>query len=1152
MSFAEDFKEAERRALVENTAQDVFNILKDLESQASLHASRWIWELLQNARDAAPLPSPLYVRASFTPTEFTLQHNGVAFTKDQVAHLIHHGSTKAQEEELVGRFGTGFLSSHIISKTPHVSGNLSDGQRFAFVLDRTGATPKELTASMERSSEQFVHSVSSELAAALDHSTRFVYPLTPAMGAIAQQGVESLEAYAPYVLAFNEEIGSIEIVQGKEQRIYQRQLTTLLGESVQLTPVEVHSASGECLATYKVACMANGAVAVAILAKGVGDILEIEFSTAVPKLFMAFPLFGTEGISFPGVVNSRQFCPKKDRDGLYLGQEQTEYNIANKTLVEQACPLFLTLLQQCAISNWKGIERLCHFTKYEPIRGIDETWLQSLVKASIVEPLRESPLLPTCGIQLIAPCHSQIPLGSSTVPSDELWQLLYDLSDSDSVLVERATAASWEGNVRGWATVIGIFPDAMQEGITPEKCARTLAGFGSLDRLKQRLRPDSNPVDWCNRLFGILVQAGQATLFDSLALLPDQTGHFRKRNELFLDVGINEALKDIGELLELPIRNRLLNKDVSSSSISQLLQEKKQVDILDEVSGLLRVQAQSVEQGAGFRDGNIRLFAWIVRNTAIDNLEAFPALTQETHSEGGSAKTITLTRGSDMNAIPLSPPELWPADAREFAELFPSRHILSSAYYAECPDEQLWASVEKRGFVRLSPLYETTDDIQDFVPDNTLTDDISHKSKNSVAIMQIAFLREKNVGLMDSARKSKSKCLTLLRFLAAYLIHSDYSWSEHPDVDCECGNSHKYWRAGWVIPLKKNKWVYLDKNRSDLISVDSLARLLKDESEVVNLLSEGQGPAFLAELGVNAGDFLMRAVTSDEQSQVTLSKSFVQIVQAAGGNIQQVTDLAREIAAHPDTIRELQERAATRRKVKKNQDVGKAVEKAFEMALGTGLGITVKRDPVGSDYSVEPEHDFLNESGQEVLLEVSTPHMKFLIEVKSTIGSSVLMTERQGKKAKAFPEGYALCVVALSGQDDEISVTTVREKSMFVFDIGIRVKPLVEALESIEVAKSGALLITGEIDLEMQDQIVKFKVGREVWETGIGFEDAVRLFGRKGATDNVPHDTVPTDQTTDEPPSIKGGSECEDLAGEKSEPALEALTVMEPSGDSNE
>lgn len=182
------------------------------------------------------------------------------------------------------------------------------------------------------------------------------------------------------------------------------------------------------------------------------------------------------------------------------------------------------------------------------------------------------------------------------------------------------------------------------------------------------------------------------------------------------------------------------------------------------------------------------------------------------------------------------------------------------------------------------------------------------------------------------------------------------------------------------------------------------------------------------------------------------------------------------------------------------------------MALGTDRGLKVTRAPVGSDYSVESENDFLDESGREVLLEVDTPHKSFLIEIKATVGDFVRMTETQGKKAKAFPESYALCVVVLSGLEDEISVTTVREKSMFVFDIGTRVKPLVEALDSLEVSRSGALTATGEIELEMQDQIVKFKVGREVWEAGVGFGAAVRQFGGTDTMDNVPHDTFPADR----------------------------------------
>ena len=215
MPFAQEFEGVERKALVENTAQDVFNILKDLENQASLHASRWIWELLQNARDAASPKSPLHIVVGLTDGEVRFQHDGMPFTTSQIAHLIHHGSTKYQEEGQVGRFGTGFLSTHIISKLPRVSGCLDDGRTFTFVLDRRGDSPTDLTKSMEKSSKDFVNSVSSGTHNQTDDSTCYVYPIEDnKVLAIAQQGVASLDTYAPYVLAFNHQIESIDIVRG--------------------------------------------------------------------------------------------------------------------------------------------------------------------------------------------------------------------------------------------------------------------------------------------------------------------------------------------------------------------------------------------------------------------------------------------------------------------------------------------------------------------------------------------------------------------------------------------------------------------------------------------------------------------------------------------------------------------------------------------------------------------------------------------------------------------------------------------------------------------------------------------------------------------------------------------------------------------------
>ena len=1098
MSFEEEFQAAERKALVENTAQDVFNNLKDLVNHASLHASRWIWELLQNARDAAIPGSPLHVNVCLTEDEVSFQHDGMAFNTDQVAHLIHHGSTKYQEEGQVGRFGTGFLSTHIISKVPRVSGRLTDGRDFSFVLDRTGASPRELTDSMDRSSKEFVASVGKSSDAHVAHSTRYDYPVSTDVEEIAKQGVGSLESYAPYVLAFNPEIESIEIVRNATRRLYQRRPSKPLLDSaadtgiVEATPVEVQS-SGPKIQPFVVATATSESFTVGVVAQETGDGLALLYGPHVPRFFMAFPLFGTEGMGFPGVINSLSFRPQKDRDGLYLGPEHTEDNTTNKRLIEAACPLFVTLLKECAAAKWRGVHLLCKLMLQIP-RGVDEVWLHSIIKSALVEPIRSTPLLLSCGGDLISANNSWIPLGSSTVPGSTLWELLRERNVSNEMLVEESTAPYWEENLRGWAAVLSVPPEQLDECYTLKNCANKLAECGSVGKLHESLSPDSDPVSWCNKLFGLLIVEGQSSLFDNLSLLPDQNGILQKRNYLRLDREIDYELKDIAELLGLSVRGGLLHKGIQSPDIHRLIQAKTQDDVLAEVVEHLKEETENDDAGPDFRQGNIRLFAWMLKNNAFAYLESFPALTQELVGDG-TQPTISLTKNGKPESLPLAPPKCWPEGTREFSDLFPLRHVLSSDYYAACGQQELWTAVAEKGFVRVSPIFETTDYVQDFLPDDTLTDDDTHKSKQPIKTTHIAFLREKNVGLMDTARKSKAKCLLLLRFLASHMIPADTSWKEQLNVGCECDNHHRCWRAGWVVPLKKNKWIYLDKNRSEHLTADSLARLLREEREIIGLLAYGEGTSFLAAIGVSAGDFLMRSVSSDEDTRVTLSKSFIQMFQAVGGDIQEMSDLAHELAAHPETIKAIREQGEIRKKIKKNQDVGKAVEEALQSALGNGYGLKLERTGTGSDYSVEQDSDFLDESGNEILLGISTPTGKFLIEIKSTVGRHVRMTEVQGKTAKAQPNNYLLCVVHLPDQNQQIDSIMIREKVKFVTDIGTKIAPIVEAVESLEGTRAGVLSQTGPIEVEMQDQATKFKIGEQVWQCGIGFDEAVRYFG---------------------------------------------------------
>jgi hypothetical protein len=49
------------RALTENTAQSIFNFLKEIENKREVYEKRWIWELLQNALDAVPTDQKIEV-----------------------------------------------------------------------------------------------------------------------------------------------------------------------------------------------------------------------------------------------------------------------------------------------------------------------------------------------------------------------------------------------------------------------------------------------------------------------------------------------------------------------------------------------------------------------------------------------------------------------------------------------------------------------------------------------------------------------------------------------------------------------------------------------------------------------------------------------------------------------------------------------------------------------------------------------------------------------------------------------------------------------------------------------------------------------------------------------------------------------------------
>jgi hypothetical protein len=148
---------ARHEVLTDSNAQTVRNYLKRLFQEEARFRSRWIWELLQNARDASSA-NGVRVWLTLKPDCVVFRHDGLPFNYKNIAHLIYHGTTKYEPlvsgVDPIGQYGTGFLTTHLISKTVWVRGRLDDKNRFDFLLDRRGDSADDLKVAMGRLLEQ--------------------------------------------------------------------------------------------------------------------------------------------------------------------------------------------------------------------------------------------------------------------------------------------------------------------------------------------------------------------------------------------------------------------------------------------------------------------------------------------------------------------------------------------------------------------------------------------------------------------------------------------------------------------------------------------------------------------------------------------------------------------------------------------------------------------------------------------------------------------------------------------------------------------------------------------------------------------------------------------------------------------------------------
>jgi len=377
-------------------ANKIKSRLHDLDKTVESNYGRWGWELLQNAKDSISSEEnrKVSIRIEYNSDYVKFEHNGLPFTDLDIRGLINQISSKEVEEGVqtrnTGRFGTGFLTTHLLSKKVEISGIVKTTNEgfysFDFLLDREGKTVPILAPKVELAWEGFqtsVEQIDSDYDD-MDFNTSFKYLLeTEEQKSIAKRGLNEFVRLIPFVLAFIPKIQDVTINNRKLNKFIKFENT---GEVLDDILTKIKRTTDSNVNNILIAIEKNDKVSIATEVEEVDGNYSIKGIENIPKIFCDFPLIGTEKFHFPVVINSFYFSPQTERDGIWLKDSDDEDVATNYELLQSSVELFKTLLIKISEKEYSDLYNMA-ITK---IPTTDEKYFDSdWYKENIQKPLRE-------------------------------------------------------------------------------------------------------------------------------------------------------------------------------------------------------------------------------------------------------------------------------------------------------------------------------------------------------------------------------------------------------------------------------------------------------------------------------------------------------------------------------------------------------------------------------------------------------------------------------------------------------------------------------------------------------------------------------------------------------------------------------------------
>lgn len=973
----EEWAIKEKRQFCKQSCTKISQGLEKLDNRSS---ERAIWELFQNARDLARRDEAgrkiAHIRMKVTPEEFIFAHQGRPFTHDSFSSLVKQVSAQEKEdEESVGQYGTGFLTTHSFGRRIRIYGSLDmedlvKGQFVdidGFVIDRVFDEIPDFVDKMAAQLVEIDKYADGPFTTSCREWTELHYQLDSADKAAEKvtRGLEEAIKVMPYVMTINEPIGDVEIedqTTGRHIKFRKEALPEENGLKVMAIFIEENFE----VALKKIFYLQSedGSDTVILPLESVGQASPLD---GIAKLFVFFPLLGTESFGMDAIFHSNRFTPVEERDALHLPVENANVKAKyekNVSVLEEMSRIVFDYYEKHAleITGWQDVTSLS-FECFRNKEDITNTFFSNF-KAKWVHAYEQLPMVDINGVR------QTVKSGNVRVYSQALCTELAGEKEAWRPVVYRG--AKYVGNVPSeehimkWSETIGTWYEDSLSFISDETIAARLAD-AECDRVVL--------LNFCS----YLSEQKLTHLFERYALLPNHDG----QKQVSANLVDAEAIPDwLRQLVKQFIPNsvaKFVARDFSKLvSLNVYGRDSLKKDLND---ALLSIAKESFRKPVNPQTADMEVLkgmaqiSMIVRNDEMDNHRT------------RAMKAICDHLG--MAYAPVVLPAL-DSEERDLTEL-PFQHLVENLCLEISSGDSTWMVANREYVYRLHEALNKWV----FYYGNDRTDGVA----NRYAILPNQLNEPRLLADLKFGKDIPSKLMDLYEAvldtdLRGRLVANDFSdFISIPTLE-----------AAEVAKEIEDK---LEEDNFQHSSVLDIIDLIDSDLMYARLfphVSEKKADIFMKQVKPECKDSVYRLMKIDD------SEKLKQLAELADE-----TDLD-EIIRMGRQAKETQrlQRAEFEYKAK----LGEYVEEILTETLEQRLAHMIE----GGLKETLPEIKVLNEQyGKDLTVTVNGESVYF-IEIKSRWGvdQSVEMSPLQMRTSVENRDAYALCCVNMSGVDHNV------------------------------------------------------------------------------------------------------------------------------------